>query len=163
MRNVEYITNGFGGLYDDLLKFGIGPGPNPLLTPEMQYRLNSPSGGSMAVSSRVYSDLQQRFGRVIAEEAVPLGLNPKFLDIARGPSGRTYLTQAIRFVQAYKQAASDRTNVTFNVAYDAAEMSVGTSSPLTPSRRLIKNLISKFGIDGVDGLMRFYNTVLSAL
>jgi len=117
----------------------------------------------MAVSSRVYSDLQQRFGRVIAEEAVPLGLNPKFLDIARGPSGRTYLTQAIRFVQAYKQAASDRTNVTFNVAYDAAEMSVGTSSPLTPSRRLIKNLISKFGIDGVDGLMRFYNTVLSAL
>jgi hypothetical protein len=113
---------------------------------------------------KFYSNLQERFGLII-QDAVPLGLNPKFIDIARGPSGRTYLTQAIRFLEAYKQAAYTNvlSDVSMNAAYNTAAMRVGTSSPLIPSRTLMKNVISRLGINGVDRLISFYGEVLSAL
>jgi len=196
MRNVEYITNGFGGpsqimpvpayvnpnppqastmtqldnrLYQDIIagrgtsQSGGGRWAN-LINPTgpLAYQFFSPSGGGIAPTGSSYYNLEERFGRIIAD-AVPIGLNPKFIDIARGPSGRTYLTQAIRFLQAFRQVASARPNMTLGAAYNTASMQVGTSSPLTPSRTFIQNVMTRLGINGIDRIIGFYNEILSAL
>jgi hypothetical protein len=149
MRNVDYVTNGFGGWMDDFFK-NIG------------YQLFSPSGSSSPIGSgpgRVYYDLQSQFGDVVAR-IVPYGLNPRFLDIVRGPNGRNYLVQAIRFLDAYIQVLQSGANA--NAAYNTASMRVGTSSPLTPSRQFLINVNSIDSV-GLRNLGAFYQRVLAAL
>jgi hypothetical protein len=193
MRAVDYVTHGFGiqpqvmpvptyVMPNPNLVGGGGPIPpgvgDPRYTTKIQggrwdylynptgplaYKMYSPSGGSIP-SGSIYSNLQERFGLII-QDAVPLGLNPKFIDIARGPNGRTYLTQAIRFLEAIKRVSYNDllSDVSVNAAYNTAAMRIGTSSPLTPSRTFIKNVISRLGINGIDRMISFYNEVLSAL
>ena len=196
MRNVEYITNGFGAptqvmpvpayvmpnppqssnmtqldqrLYQDIIagkgvsQSGGGRWAN-LMDPTgpLAYKFFSPSGDAIGPIGSYYLNLQERFGRIIAD-AVPLGHNPKFIDIVRGPSGRTYLTQAIRFLQAFRQVATARPNMTLGAAYNTASMQVGTSSPVTPSRTFIQNVMTRLVINGIDRMIGFYNEILSSL
>jgi hypothetical protein len=150
MRAVDYVTNGFGGGFSDLFK-------------NLGYQLFSPSGSSSPIGAgpgRVRYDLQSQFGGVVAR-LVPYGLNPRFIDIVRGPSGRNYLDAASMFLSAYYQAL--RNGASPNAAYNTASMRIGTSSPLTPSRQLLINLNSMDSVDGLRNLAEFYNRVRSAL
>jgi hypothetical protein len=196
MRNVEYITNGFGAptqvmpvpayvmpnppqssnmtqldqrLYQDIIAGkGVSQSSggrwsdffNP--TGPLAYKFFSPSGGGIAPTGSYYDNPLEKFGRMMGD-LTPLGHNSKFIDIVRGPSGRTYLTQAIRFLQAFRQVATARPNMTLGAAYNTASMQVGTSSPVTPSRTFIQNVMTRLGINGIDRMIGFYNEILSSL
>lgn len=173
MRNVEYITNGFGGPgpTPSTPNYGIQIAPldprfiqAPPLNPLDFGYLFSPSGGGIgAGGGRVYNLNEQFEGA--ASRLSSVGLNPRFIDIVRGPSGRNYLLQAIKFIKAYRDAvySTVKSDNTVREAYNTAAMRIGTSSPLTPSRKLIENLTKMLGIDGVEQLLSFYTRVFSAL
>jgi len=144
MRAVDYVTQGFGGFFDNL-----------------GYQFFSPSGGGPFGRKPVYQDLEYQFGDV-ARRLATIGLNPRFIAIARGPNGRMYLTQAINFLQTYISALP-RTRYNVNAAYNTAASIVGTSSPLTPSRTLVANVTPARGEGYYNGLLDFYQRVLSAL
>lgn len=149
MRAVDYVTNGFGGGFSDLFK-------------NLGYQLFSPSGSSSPIGSgpgRVRYDLQSQFGNVAAR-FVPYGLNPRFIDIVRGPSGRDYLVRAINFLGAYIQMLQRGSNP--NAAYNTASMRIGTSSPLTPSKQFLVNLNS-VDASALFQLGEFYQRVLASL
>ena len=200
MRNVEYITNGFGapmqgmgGFADGLaqtlqqlrpavaqtlLPAAIGqvirvPQPAPPNLPIPQYApqsmtpmftdlgyLFSPSGGGVGSGGggRVYN-LQERFGDLVSR-MVPFGLNPRFLDIVRGPGGKGYLSQTIRLVNAYRSNLR-RYKYNINAAYNNSVAIAGGESLLMPRAFLTNpDLISD--IDDGD-IMNWLKTVFSAL
>lgn len=185
MRAVDYVTHGFGiqpqvmpvptyVMPNPNLVGGGGPIPagigNPRYTTSgqggfignLQYGL-SPSGSFSTLGNRgrTVQDLGTQFGET-ARRWATIGLNPNFIDIARGPSGRAYLTQATNFLQAYISALP-RNGYNVNAAYNTAASIVGTSSPLTPSRTLIANVTPARGETYYNGLFDFYRLVLSAL
>ena len=150
MRNVEYITNGFGA--------PIPNQPIPLFR-NLGY-LFSPSGGGFGAGGggRVYN-LQERFGDLVSR-MVPFGLNPRFLDIVRGPGGRGYLDQTIRLVNAYKSNLR-RYGYNINAAYNNSVAIAGGESFLMPRAFLTnRDLISD--IDDGD-ILNWLKTVRSAL
>jgi len=145
MRNVEYITNGFGA-------------PTQGMFTDLGYRF-SPSGGlGTGGGGRVYN-LQERFGDLVSR-MVPYGLNPKFLDIVRGPGGRGYLDQTIRLVNAYSSNLP-RYRYNINAAYNNSVAIAGGESFLMPrafltNRELIPDL--------ADGdILNWLKTVRSTL
>lgn len=185
MRAVDYVTHGFG-IQPQVMPVPTYVMPNPNLVggggsippgfgdpryttsgqggwlSNLQYAL-SPSGSfsSLGNRGRMVQDLYTQFGET-ARRWATIGLNPKFIDIARGPSGRAYLTQAINFLQAYISALP-RNRYNVNAAYNTAASIVGTSSPLTPSRTLIANVTPARGETYYNGLLDFYRLVLAAL
>jgi hypothetical protein len=190
MRNVEYITNGFGapmqgmgGFADGLaqtlqqlrpavaqtlLPAAIGqvirvpqyaPTTGVPLFSDLGY-LFSPSGGGIGAGGggRVYN-LQERFGDLVSR-MVPFGLNPRFLDIVRGPGGKGYLSQTIRLVNAYRSNLR-RYKYNINAAYNNSVAIAGGESLLMPRAFLTNpDLISD--IDDGD-IMNWLKTVFSAL
>jgi hypothetical protein len=122
--------------------------------------LMSPSGGGIAAGGggRVYP-LQDRFGNLVSR-MVPFGLNPKFLDIVRGPGGRGYLDQTIRLVNAYASNLP-RYGYNINAAYNNSVAIVGGESFLMPRAFLTnRDLIP----DIADGdILNWLKTVRSAL
>jgi hypothetical protein len=197
MRNIEYITNGFGAptqgmggwadglaqtlqqlrpaVAQTLLPAAIPQGyikvpqyappgsiPNqpakPMFT-DLGY-LTSPSGGGFGAGGggRVYN-LQERFGDLVSR-MVPFGLNPRFLDIVRGPGGKGYLSQTIRLVNAYRSNLR-RYKYNINAAYNNSVAIAGGESLLMPRAFLTNpDLISD--IDDGD-IMNWLKTVFSAL
>ena len=91
---------------------------------------------------------------------VPYGLNPKFLDIVRGPGGRGYLDQTIRLVNAYSSNLP-RYRYNINAAYNNSVAIAGGESFLMPrafltNRELIPDL--------ADGdILNWLKTVRSTL
>lgn len=185
MRAVDYITNGFGiqpqvmpvptyVMPNPNLVGGGGPIPPGLGDPryttsvpggflgKLQYAF-SPSGefSALANRGRTVQDLGTQFGET-ARRWATIGLNPRFIDIVRGPNGRMYLTQAVNFLQTYINALP-RTRYNVNAAYNTAASIVGTSSPLTPSRTLVANVTPARVETYYNGLLDFYRLVLSAL
>ena len=190
MRNVEYITNGFGAptqgmggwadglaqtlqqmrpaVVQTLLPAAIGevirvpqyaPTTGVPLFSDLGY-LFSPSGGGIGAGGggRVYN-LQDRFGDLVSR-MVPYGLNPRFLDIVRGPGGRGYLDQTIRLVNAYKSNLR-RYGYNINAAYNNSVAIAGGESFLMPRAFLTnRDLISD--IDDGD-ILNWLKTVRSAL
>lgn len=141
MRAVDYVTHGFGGMFSDL-----------------SYQL-SPSGSASTLFNRgrITQDLESKYGQT-ARRWSSIGLNPKFIDIARGPNGKMYLAQGINFLETYINALP-RNRYNANASYNTAASLVGTSSPLTPSRTLISNVTP----DYYYGLLDFYRLVLNEL
>lgn len=151
MRAVDYITNGFG----------IDPRVMPVPTPNApQFTdfgyLGSPSGGIRS-GSRVLS-LQERFGDAVSRMAA-FGLNPRFLDIVRGPGGRGYLVQTIRLVNAYRANLRRYNNI--NDAYNNSVRIAGGESLLMPRSFLTNDGLISYTLDG--SFSRWLSTVLSAL
>jgi len=164
MRNVEYITNGFG-LPSQVMPVPAYippprlPSPAPSMFTNLGY-LFSPSGGGIGAGGggRVY-DLQDRFGDLVSR-MVPFGLNPRFLDIVRGPGGKGYLSQTIRLVNAYRSNLR-RYKYNINAAYNNSVAIAGGESLLMPRAFLTNpDLISD--IDDGD-IMNWLKTVFSAL
>ena len=160
MRAVDYVTNGFG----------IDPRVMPVPTPNApQFTdfgyLGSPSGG-IRTGSRVLS-LQELFGDVVSRMA-SFGGNPRFLDIVRGPGGRGFLVQAIRFVNVYR-ANLRRYSPIFDSrfagniinAYNDSVRITGGESLLMPKSLLTKPELISYTLDG--SFSRWLSTVLSAL
>lgn len=132
MRQVDYVTHGFGGLFSD---FGY---------------LFSPTGGSLLQRGKQVFGIEEVFGGAVSR-LIPFGLNPRFIDIIRGPNGRQYLTQAIRFLDTY-QANLSRYKGNINAAYNNTVAMVGTSSPLTPSKEFLSKAQAYLG--SIDSLHR---------
>jgi hypothetical protein len=168
MRAIDYVTNGFGGPREDLARLAqtqefqaaaaaANANRAPILT-DLGY-LSSPSGGLIGGAGRGIVSLQDRFGDLVAR-LVPYGLNPRFLDIVRGPGGRGFLVQTIRLVNAYR-ANLRRYKYNINAAYNNSVAIAGGESFLMPRSFLTNpDLIPK--IDE-GGLSLWLTTVLSAL
>ena len=162
MRNVEYITNGFG-LPSQVMPVPAYIPPSRLTLPsgftDLGY-IFSPSGGGFGAGGggRVYN-LQDRFGDVFSR-MVPYGLNPRFLDIVRGPGGRGYLDQTIRLVNAYKSNLR-RYGYNINAAYNNSVAIAGGESFLMPRAFLTNRDLISFIDDG--DILKWLNTVRSAL
>ena len=195
MRNVEYITNGFGaptqgmgGWADGLaqamqeLRPGIVRTLLPAAIPQSMIRvpqyapttnipnqpiplfsdlgyLFSPSGGGLAAGVGRVHNLQDRFGDLVSR-MVPYGLNPRFLDIVRGPGGRGYLDQTIRLVNAYKSNLR-RYGYNINAAYNNSVAIAGGESFIMP-RAFLTNRDLITDIDDGD-ILNWLKTVRSAL
>ena len=162
MRNVEYITNGFG-LPSQVMPVPAYIPPSRLTLPsgftDLGY-IFSPSGGGFGAGGggRVYN-LQDRFGDLVSR-MVPYGLNPRFLDIVRGPGGRGYLDQTIRLVNAYKSNLR-RYGYNINAAYNNSVAIAGGESFLMPRAFLTNRDLISFINDG--DILNWLKTVRSAL
>jgi hypothetical protein len=146
MRNVEYITNGFGA-------------PTQGMFTDLGY-LFSPSGGGLGTGrGGVVYNLQDRFGDFISR-MVPYGLNPKFSEIVRGPGGRGYLDQAIRLVNAYSSNIR-RYGYNINAAYNNSVAIAGGESFLMPRAFLTNRDLISYIVDG--DILNWLKKVRSAL
>jgi len=169
MRNVEYITNGFGAPTQGIRVPQYAPttGGVPQYAPttgvplfsDLGY-LFSPSGGGMGSGGggRVYS-LKERFGDLVSR-MIPYGLNPKFLDIVRGAGGRGYLDQTIRLVNAYSSNLP-RYGYNINAAYNNSVAIAGGESFLMPRAFLANRALIQDLVDG--DILNWLKTVRSAL
>ena len=157
MRAVDYVTHGFG--IDPIPRVMSTPNPSAPMFTDLGY-LMSPSGGGLGAGGggRVYS-LQDRFGDLVAR-LVPYGLNPRFLDIVRGPGGRGFLVQTIRLVNAYR-ANLRRYKYNINAAYNNSVAIAGGESFLMP-RSFLTNPALIPDIDDGD-ISSWLSSVLSAL
>jgi len=170
MRNVEYITNGFGAPTQGIRvpQYASTTGGVPQYAPttgvplfsDLGY-LFSPSGGGIGAGGggRVY-DLQDRFGDFVSRMAVSYDLNPRILDIVRGPGGRGYLDQAIRLVNAYTSNLR-RYGYNINAAYNNSVAIAGGESFLIPRAFLTNRDLIPYIADG--GILNWLRTVRSAL
>lgn len=157
MRSVDYVTHGFG------IDTRVMPVPIPTPTPapivfepmDIGY-LFSPSGGSLFQSGGQAVSFDERYRNLVSYLSREGMINPMFISIVRGPNGRSYLQQALRFLQLFS-ANLNRYRGNFNAAYNNAVAMVGTG-PLVPSVAMAKNMTRR-----LDDIIRFHAGALSDL
>ena len=158
MRAVDYVTNGFG---IDPRAIRVAPyvpstpitGPRPFT--DIGY-LFSPSGGSLFQSGGQVVSFDEGYTNLVSYLSREGMINPMFISIVRGPSGRSYLQQALRFLQIFS-ANLKRYRGNFSAAYNNAVAMTGTG-PLVPNISIAKNMTRR-----LDDIIKFHTGVLSDL
>lgn len=157
MRAVDYVTNGFGISTQAMPVPSYVP-TSPIIakpTVDIGYLL-SPSGGSLFQSGGQVVSFDERYKNMISYLSREGMINPMFVSIVRGPNGRLYLQQALRFLQIFS-ANLKRYRGNFNAAYNNAVAMTGTG-PLVPSVAIAKNMTRR-----LDDVIRFHTGALSDL
>lgn len=157
MRAVDYVTNGFG-IDPRVMPVPAYVPTSPIVakpTVDIGYLL-SPSGGSLFQSGGQAVSFDERYRNLVSYLSKEGMINPMFISIVRGPNGRSYLQQALRFLQIFS-ANLKRYRGNLNAAYNNAVAMTGTG-PLVPNISIAKNMTRR-----LDDIIRLHAGAISDL